>query len=344
MTNIKDLASSNVKRAMETYTTGTQISCKHKLNANENIFKPLSEQEIEKVVCDAVKEINLYPDESCEPLRAKAAKHYGVHKDNIVAGNGSSSLLSTIFSTFLEDGDIVATTSPTFTLYKKLGIINGATVEETPWIKEFPSDDLIRLGAKITVVASPNNPTGTTIDESCLIRLLETTKGIVILDEAYADFNEISFTELTKEFENLIIVKTFSKAVGAAGVRLGFVVASKAICRYLNVRRDTYNVNVISQRIGEAIFDKYGNVTKNTKKLNSIKESFEAKLIKSGIRILSVSGNFTLIQVDDADEISNRLKDNGILVRNLGDGLIRISTGSEAAMDEVSCLLIEPCN
>ena len=210
-------------RAMEGYIPGKQLSdgAYIKLNTNENPYPP-SPRVLEALRQAVGAELRLYSDPMALRLREAAAELYGCEVDEVIAGNGSDDILTIIFRTFLDAGDVLVTPVPSYTLYKPLSALQDATFKEIPMGPDYTlPEDLDAHGAKVVIIVNPNAPTGVLHPRAALRAFLERTQSIVVIDEAYADFAGEHVIDMLKEFPNLIVVRTFSKAYALAGMRLG---------------------------------------------------------------------------------------------------------------------------
>ena len=197
--------------------------------------------------------INRYPDPQQKELKAIIADKNNVQKENILLGNGSDEVLDLIFRAFCEPNrDNIITLPPTYGMYGVLAIINAIENREVLLNEEFQPNVEAILNAvdnntKIIFLCSPNNPTGNSFDDAAIIKILNQFKGLVVIDEAYIDFsNEVSWLTVLKDFPNLIITQTLSKAYAMAGLRIGILFASKEIISVLNKIKPPYNINGVS--------------------------------------------------------------------------------------------------
>ena len=182
------------------------------------------------------------------PYGAKVAgdgrQLYGCEVDEVIAGNGSDDILTIIFRTFLNAGDVLATPAPSYTLYNPLSAIQDAIFKEIPMGPGYTlPEDLDAHGAKVVIIVNPNAPTGVLHPRAALRAFLERTHSIVVIDEAYADFAGESAIDLLKEFPHLLVVRTFSKAYALAGMRLGLGFARREIVAEMMKVKDSYNLD-----------------------------------------------------------------------------------------------------
>lgn len=202
-----------------------------KINQNENPYDLPESVKDEILATLARREWNRYPRLGSGELRGKIAKSLGITAGEIMVGNGSNEVLLAIMNALLEPGRKLVTVEPTFTLYKHYGEILGAEVLAVPLGEDFRFQiDLLKravakFDASLTILCSPNNPTGSVLAEEDLLDLLEAANGYLLVDEAYIDFSEQDFLPLVKDYPNLILTRTFSKAFAFAFGRFGYGIA-----------------------------------------------------------------------------------------------------------------------
>ncbi|MEZ2249938.1 MULTISPECIES: histidinol-phosphate transaminase [unclassified Microcoleus] len=313
---------------------GTKII---KLNSNENPYPP-SPQAL-KVLQEIDGEIlRRYPDPTGKQFRIAASQVLGVPDDWIVVGNGSDDLLNLIVRAVGETGKQVVCPSPTYVLYRTLAEIQDVEFVEIPYPDDYqlPVDLLIAAQGAVTFVASPNSPSGTAIPLAYLEQLARGLSGILVIDEAYVDFAENHALELTKTYNNVIVLRTLSKGYSLAGLRLGFGITNPALIAELNKIKDSYNVDALAYLVAaEAIADQTYK-TANAEKIKASRQTLALSLQELGFDILPSQTNFLLVRPPqgDAERIYQRLKQEGILIRyfnqpRLADKL-RITVGTEA--------------
>ena len=211
----------NCIRHMQGYVPGKQPGDNVryiKLNTNENPYppSPLVLAALREAIND---DLRLYPDPSSLKLRQAAARLYGCQADEVIAGNGSDDILTIVFRTFLDPGDAIATPAPSYSLYNVLSSLQDASCVDVPIGADYAlPEDLHRYGAKVTIIVNPNAPTGVLFERDAICNFLTQTQGIVVIDEAYADFAGATAIDLIKTFPNLIVVRTFSKSYGCGWV------------------------------------------------------------------------------------------------------------------------------
>ena len=310
-----------------------------RLDANESFLTV--PKNIENEMVEALKNsaLNRYPDPMATKLVEGFSKYFKVNPECVTAGNGSDEIISVIMNAFLQKGDKILTLEPDFSMYRFYAEI--AECESVKYQKDdnldVNIDDAITLANKenvrIVIFSNPCNPTSRIITKDHIRKLINSTDALVVLDEAYMDFAEDE--SLLGEFENydnLIILKTCSKALGSAALRLGFAVANKTLTNVIRAVKSPYNVNSVSQALGEVLFahpDYIDNCIETV--VNSRKELYNEILkIKSDKieKIYETHTNFVFMKVKNAKQVFEKMKENSIIIRNMGDYL-RITAGTK---------------
>ncbi len=311
---------------------------KVRLDANESAFElPCNMlEDITSIVKNI--DFNRYPDPTANKLCKAFAKFYDIDYTLVTAGNGSDELISVILSAFLMKNDKLVVCEKDFSMYNFYA--NIFEIECITFDKKIDLnidiDNLIKCvnenNAKAVIFSNPCNPTSKTMSKDDIVKLINNVNALVILDEAYMDFwNETLLAEIQK-YDNLIILRTASKAVGLASLRLGFAVACEKISNAIKSVKSPYNVNTISQEIGTYIYQnkKYlldlKNYIVNLRQTlyNSIKE-IESKY-PNKIEVIEGTSNFIFIKTPYSKCIYDYLLDNDISIRYMGD-YIRITAG-----------------
>ncbi len=310
-----------------------------KLNTNENPYPP--SPRVEALLRSvSASDLRLYPDPSAERLGATIASLHGLAPGNVIAGNGSDEILSMIFRAAAGKGDRVAVCYPSYTLFKVLAAMQEALVSEYDLREDFSlPEEFIAAPATLKLVASPNSPTGTQYSLETIDRILEATEGIVVVDEAYADFADGDATPLLAKYPNLIVTRTVSKSYSLAGLRIGYGLASEEIVSGLIKVKDSYNVDRLSGAIAEAAISDREYFRETVAKVREQRERLGRGLGDLGFAVFPSGANFLLARPpgEKAREIYEQLLQRKILVRyfdlrRLSDCL-RISVGTEEEMD-----------
>lgn len=297
------------------------------LDANENPFE---------------NGVNRYPDPQQHSVKDLLAAIKNINKKNILLGNGSDEVLDLIFRAFCEPKiDNVITLPPTYGMYSVLANINAIENKKVLLTDNFQPKveqilNTVDINSKILFLCSPNNPSGNSFSIDKVEELLQKFNGLVVIDEAYIDFSENkSWLERLKEFPNLVITQTLSKAYGLAGIRLGVCYASKEIIAVLNTIKPPYNVNELTQQKAIARLIKVDEVEKEIAEIIN-----QRNLLVSSLKEISFINviyptecNFVLVKVDDANKRYKQLIEKGIVIRNrttqaLCQNCLRLTVGT----------------
>ncbi|MCS6970532.1 MAG: histidinol-phosphate transaminase [Planctomycetota bacterium] len=332
-------------RAMRGYTPGEQAIDCVKLNTNESAWPPSPRvHEVLRAVADD--HLRLYPDPRAERLRAAAAEVFGVPAEAILAGNGSDDCLTILFRTLLDPGDRVACPWPTYGLYDELAAIQGVAIEHVDWARDWRLPSVLpRLGAKLLILANPNNPSGTVVPVAELRRLADAHDGILAVDEAYVDFCPgASLLPCLAAHPNLVVLRSFSKSYALAGARLGLMFAAPALIEQCMKVKDSYNVNRLTQELGLAALADREHHRQLVERTLAERARLERELAAFGWQWPESGANFLFCRVGEhAGELYRALKARGILVRwwdrpQLREHL-RISVGTPAQSDRLLAAL-----
>lgn len=300
------------------------------LDANEN---PLPEN------------YNRYPDPHQVALKQKLSEIKDVDPERIFIGNGSDEAIDLLIRVFCAPGsDRVLIMDPTYGMYRVCADINDVEVEKLPLTKSFQlkADEIISLAedplksVKLIFLCSPGNPSGVSLDPGDVIQILENVNIPVVIDEAYIDFtNHESWSKKLDQFENLIILQTFSKAFGLAGLRLGMAFASFEIISLLDKTKPPYNINEYSQIKGFEVLENYTQIEKWNTELVRERSFLEKELpnLNCVFEVLPSETNFLLVRFNNSSSIFEYLTQNKIIVRDRSRQLhcedcLRITVGS----------------
>lgn len=321
-----------------------------KLNQNESPYPP-SPRVREVLSRLEWNRLRLYPDGECRRLRDALADRYGVQACQVMAGNGSSELISLIMKVLIGPGRTVALPDPTFELYHTSAAVHQARTVRVPLDREYGADvdGLLASGADAAVLVNPHAPTGRLLGKEEVRRLVSSFQGLVVVDEAYMEFADpdVSAAPLIREYGNLIVLRTFSKAYGLSGARVGCCLADAALIGALDKGRDIYNVNAVSGDLALAALKDPSYTQKTVRLVRSTRETFSGRLAALGFRVVPSSANFVLCMPPerpdgaiDAAAWYARLMERGVYVRYFaGHPLLRdklrISIGTDADMDRL---------
>ena len=285
---------------------------------------------------------NRYPDPLANSLRRAIATHWGVQVQNVLCGNGGDELLYDIMVAWGGPGRKMLNFPPTFSVYETNAELTGTEVVNCPRVgDDFHIDvdkAVERLSAgdiDVVVLTSPNNPTGMTTGVDDIRRILDASDALVLVDEAYGEFAEGGCLELLGEYENLIILHTFSKAFSAAGVRLGYYLGHASVITEFMKVRQAYSVDSLSQVVGEELVAGCALLEEQTAAIVAQRPLLmEGLAALPGVDVHPSDANFVLVSVPNARELWSRLfEEHSVLVRNVsGDpllsGCLRITVGT----------------
>jgi histidinol-phosphate aminotransferase len=329
-------------RAIKAYTLAARPA-PIKVNQNENPYE--LPDAVKREVLDAAlqRPWGRYPPFDPRELCEALADFAGWKSDGVLAGNGSNELIEALLLVTVGPGARVVIPEPTFTLYALLtGILGGEAVRVPldPRLQYEPGALVAAArtaGASLTIVCSPNNPTGTLLAPEGVERLCRDTPGLVIVDEAYHEFAGTTVVPLLERHENLVVLRTFSKAMALAGLRVGYLLAAPRLVREIDKARLPYNLNFFSQAAALAALRRRDVLAASVKRL---RDARDALLVEVGrlpaVRAHPSQANFFLLELQEADPkaVFEALYAKGILVRDVTSypGLarcLRISVGSD---------------
>lgn len=311
-----------------------------KLDANENLYGPIPE--IVEAITRA--DFHIYPDPGQTALREAIARYTGLQSDQVVAGSGADDLIDILIR--LVRPDAIVTASPTFGMYGFLAKIDGARVVEVPRDAEFGLDmpgiaRAVADGATMVFMTSPNNPTGNVLDNADVERLCG-LDALIVLDEAYAEFSDTTAIPLLERFSNLVILRTFSKWAGLAGLRVGYSLSHPALAAKMMAIKQPYNVSVAADVAARAAIDNKGTIFETVKCLVAERQRMVGALASTGwLKPYPSQANFVLFQVERgrARDVAAALRRRGVLVRYYDRpdlaNCIRISAGRPRDTDRL---------
>lgn len=315
--------------------------CIIRLDSNESCYNIADK--MGDILPEAVKgiEFNRYPDSTAELVTKAFADYYNISPESCTVGNGSDELINTVLASFLEKGDNILTLSPDFSMYAFYGFIDELKVNTLP-----KKDDLnVNISKvieycnnndiKAVIFSNPCNPTSLGVSRQDIIRLVKNVFCLVIIDEAYMDFWGESVIDMTDEFDNLVILKTCSKNMGMAALRLGFAVAGEKITAALRAVKSPYNVNTVTQCIACAVLKNKPMLEEYTAEIIQSRERLQTSLSELGETFFEIEKvydsvtNFVFVRTPKAALIHDKLLEKGISVRLMGQYL-RITAGTES--------------
>lgn len=312
---------------------------KIKLDANESFIK--YPKEIEKEILNAVQNtmFNRYPDEMSTDLRKLYGEYIGADEDNIIVGNGSDELIQIITNTFLDKGDKAAMVMPDFSMYDIYTKIARGSMVKIPLDDQFNLDiqNLIdtvnKERCKVLFLSNPNNPIGRIIKREDIIKIIENCNSIVVIDEAYMEFYGDSIIDKCNCYKNLIVLRTCSKALGAAAIRLGFLIANTELVEEILKVKPPFNVNALTQNVGSVLLKDKDFIIKNVNKIIEEREYLYKELREiDEFKVYKSYANFILLETKNSDKINDFLIKKGIKLRSFKEGrlknFLRITVGT----------------
>jgi histidinol-phosphate aminotransferase len=287
---------------------------------------------------------NRYPIDGSGALEEKIAAYTGHPVSGILAGNGSNELIQTLFVAACSKGDRVVTARPSFSVYKRVAGLLGVVLDEIPLGLRFAydADEVIRRAkcARMVILAVPNNPTGTTISEKDLERIARATDGLLVIDEAYQEFQGTNAQSLLSRYENVVILRTMSKAWRLAGARLGYLLGREETARALSKAKLPFSVDVFARTVTEAVLERRDLMDEVVRTVRSERERLFREM--EGIPALAPvpsAANFILFEVKNrpARSFFQALRDKGVLVRVYDEpdlrNYLRVTIGDPAEND-----------
>jgi len=265
-----------------------------------------------------------YPSPRSESLAPALLRYLGldsVPHTRVVTGCGSDDVLDATMRAFGSPGDRLAFSTPTFSMIPLFARLNGLEGVSVPYADDFDldADRLVDAGAKITYLCAPNNPTATRVSRAAVEYVASNATGIVVLDEAYAEFAPESFADLAGRYERLLVIRTFSKAFGLAGLRVGYAAGASEVIGLIERARGPYKVSVLGERAAHAALadgdDALGWVRRHARLAVEIRDRVAAAVTALGFSPLPSAANFLCIPTPGASRIAARLRARKVLVR-----------------------------
>ena len=343
-------------RALRAYTLSPHRASV-KLNQNENPWDAPARIKEEVLRRFAARKWSRYPDFVPASLHERLAEFARWKPDGIIAGNGSNELIQALLMVTIGAGKTVLISEPTFALYRQVATVLGGEVESVSLTSSLKYDveELQKIVAArqpdVTIICSPNNPTGCVLDDESLKHLLRTARGLVVIDEAYHEFSEHSVVPLLNEHENLIVLRTFSKAMAFAALRIGYLLAAPELAREIRKAVLPYNLNAFSQMAAEVAVENYETELRPlVQQIISERDRLYARLSEvNGLAPVASKGNFMVVKSDtDPARIFTELLQRDILIRDVSSypmlsDYFRVCVGTPAENDYLLEKIREIC-
>ncbi len=336
----------NVRRVVP-YTPGEQPKQKNiiKLNTNENPYPPAAgvREALNGITDDNMRK---YPDPTADILVSKIAEKYNVSKEEVFVGVGSDDVLAMSFLTFFNSDKPILFPDITYSFYDVWADLFRIPYTTRPLDDEFnivPADYICDNGG--IIFPNPNAPTGVEMGQDSIEEIVSKNRDVVVIvDEAYVDFGAKSALPLTKKYDNLLVVQTFSKSRSMAGARIGFAIGDKKLIRFLNDVKfsfNSYTMNAPSLYAGVAALDDEAYFKKTVDMIVNTRERSKTRLSELGFSFADSMSNFIFAKHESANakDIFAALKENGIFVRYFDkpriDNYLRITIGTDDEMDKL---------
>lgn len=314
-------------------------SARDEYSGKEGIFLDANENPIGSITEASY---NRYPDPYQTALKEKISEIKNVPASQIFLGNGSDEAIDLLFRAFCNPGrDNIIILPPTYGMYEVSAEINDVAIKRVNLTDDFqlrPRAILeeVDLNTKIVFICSPNNPSGNRMKQEAILQVLNSFKGLVVVDEAYIDFSiEPSFTQLLDQYPNLLVIQTFSKAWGLASLRLGMAFASVEIIQVLNRIKPPYNISGLTQETVLAALGEVDKMKSMVKEILLQRDNLYKQLEPLSLvqKVYPSDANFLLVKIQGARQVYNYLIEHRIIVRDrskvvLCDDCLRISVGT----------------
>lgn len=315
-------------------------------SANENPQDV--EDQIKREAMSAVRNVKLnrYPDPLANELRDLIAEANGLDRNQVLLGNGGDELLFNLALAYGGPGRKFLNMPPTFSVYQNNAQLTGTEVVNVPRLADYSIDEqavldrVSRGDIDFVIVTSPNNPTGQLAPEDFVLKLLDATDALVMVDEAYFEFSRTTLRPYLMQHQNLVLLRTFSKAFSLAGVRLGYLLGNECVIREFLKVRQPYSVDAVSQAIGKVVFQNRAKFEPGIIQIISERQRMLEELAAiPGVESYPSDSNYILFKVAQAGQVWQQLFDQGILIRDFSkarylEGSLRVSVGTPQENDQ----------
>jgi histidinol-phosphate aminotransferase len=327
-----------------------------KLHWNENLFGPLPG--VLEAVRAELENVWMYPEEAYDAFRLDVAGHIGTSPENIVPAHGTQALIGLLGTALLRPGDHVVVPELTYYLYGEYCAVRGATVHRVPMQElridlKAMAETASRTAARVVWICDPNNPTGAVLEQDEWAAFLDALPSgcVAVADEAYVDYLPIDRRlrrERDVESRPVVVLRSFSKFFGLAGLRLGYALADSTLAPYLALVEEPFNVNCAALAAGRACLRARPEADERRNAVAEGRDALSRGLSESGLQPLPSVANFVLARVDvDDAALAERLARRGLLIRPGSDfglpGYVRITVGPTPLMERVTAEVAEAC-
>lgn len=318
-----------------------------KLNTNENPYPP--SPNVKEIADSALDYLRLYPDPSCKELRSVIAELHSIDKDSIVIGNGSDDILNILFRLYTGQGEEAIMMDPSYSHYPVLADIQNSKIRQIPFNEDYSFDlkTIKRSQANILFLTSPNAPLSIGFTNDQILELADSFSGLLVVDEAYADFAKENALKILFKRSNLFITRTLSKSYSLAGLRVGYGIGQKSVIEMINKVRDPYNVSLLSQRLAKAAIQDREYFEEKTQTIIETRERYKKYFQAKGWFVFESQTNFLFMQpknqrgeigMDVAESLFQFLEKHKILVRFFGKheltkSYLRVTIGTNDEMN-----------
>ena len=314
-----------------------------RLDTNTNVLG--SNPAASRYLSEGSWDLNGYPNTYSNGLRGALAELYGLEADNFIAGNGSDEMLDVTFKTFTNWGDNSVVPVPSYTLYDYFVQMNGGKAHEVDLTEDFQLDvdEIVKQDAKVAIMPSPNNPTGNCFRQKDIEEILSKFNGIVVVDEAYAEYADDAMIRRVDEFDNLVVLRTFSKAYAMAALRVGYAAANKKLADMMMRVKIPYSLNMVSEGAAIAAVKDQDFIRRSVEMVREQRPKLDAGLRKLGFETFPSDSNFILARAPiDHKVLVQGLKERGVLIRDFGakrrtENCVRTTVGTA----ELNAILLE---
>ena len=310
-----------------------------RLDTNTNVLG--SNPAAEKFLSTFSARLDNYPNTYSDHLRDALGELYGLERENFIAGSGSDEMLDLVFKTFSEWGATSTIPTPSYTLYDYFITMNGGSSDFVDLTEDFQLDvdAMVKNKSKIILIPSPNNPTGNSFRTKDLEEILSRAEGVVVVDEAYAEYAEDSMVRRVNEFNNLIVLRTFSKAYAMAALRIGYAVSNMDVAGMMNCVKIPYSLNMVSELAAVAAVKDQFFIEKSVQMVREQRPYLMDGLRKLGFHPYPSDCNFVLAKSPiDHKVLVDGLKKKGVLIRDFGrkrrtENCVRMTVGTKELND-----------